>query len=88
MMNKENHKKPLTSTERGLRFESKHKHFDIKRIYFRASASQRLLIDQLKEVTGCHSREELIIEALREHGLKHGLTFAKMAEDLKCLKQS
>lgn len=60
--------------------------FGVKRIYFRSSATQRGLIEEVKKRSGCNSNEEVIAEALREYGLKYGVTLKQIKEDLECLK--
>ncbi|QFT40045.1 MULTISPECIES: hypothetical protein [unclassified Vibrio] len=77
---------PLSSTERGKRHAKKLAKFGIKRIYFRASETQRELVKQLQIITKCSSREELILDALVAYGHQHGLTLKQMKEDLECLK--
>lgn len=81
-------KPPLTPKQRSERFDAKMRKFDIKRLYFRASATQRGLIDELKKLCECNSREELVHMALVRLGAEHGITLADIKEDLECLRRS
>lgn len=77
---------PFTPAERAARHKKRMDTFGVKRIYFRSSATQRGLIEEVKKRSGCNSNEEVISEALREYGLKYGVTLKQIKEDLECLK--
>ncbi|EIK4793168.1 hypothetical protein V8069_004273 [Vibrio parahaemolyticus] len=78
-------KDALTPQQRWNRHLAKMAKFDIKRQYYRASATQREQISRLQIELGCSSREELVLYAINLLGQQHGIFLKDIQEDLACL---
>ncbi len=76
-------KQPLTSRQRQIRYAERLAAFGVKKIYFKASASQREMIRQAVELSGASSREEFILQAIMKFGGELGLSLKAINEELQ-----
>ncbi|HBN6266173.1 TPA: hypothetical protein L3N15_004154 [Vibrio parahaemolyticus] len=71
----------LTPKQRNDRHNAKLKRFGIKRLYFKASQSEQIMIDRLLSELN-QSRDELVLTLLRTKAATHGIFLSDIQAEL------
>lgn len=73
---------PKTPAERQAKHKRKLESFGIKKIGYKASATERRLLLRIKQEGKFDSREHVIGEAIRLLGEEYGLTLSQMKREM------